>query len=669
MRALRRGPIFIAMSAIYGLLPFDGRRLEDSQLDSMGIALLRHGPDGGGVWKNGVLGMGHRLQAFTPEDLLERQPLVGGAGQMVLVVDGRIDNRPELAAELGISATEVKAMPDSAFVLRAYEKWGTDCPEHLVGTFTFAVADLRENRMLLARSASGERALFYHTTSDTFAFASAPKGLFALPSVPRRIHEQQVADYLAWAPEDPETSFYTGLKTLQAGHSMVVRLDGTVLPQRRFWQPGNGPTTRFARDAEYEDALTALLERVVRDHSRSLTPVGVSMSGGLDSTSVAAVAASQLALKGERLATFTEVPRPGFDGALIDGRYADETPYVEAMARRYPNLDLNLIRTDGCFYLDGIEEFFAAAEGPFRNASNRVWIDAIVRAAVSRNVGVLLTGASGNSTISWSGAGLLPELARAGEWATCWREARATAKRPPRTSAVRLLVRQLLMPALPGALWRAFQRMKMPPDPVFRAGLPWHAYSPIRPEFAKTHRVEERARVRKHDFSFRPKSDSRAARIDAMGRPDLRADILRGQAAVFGVDRRDPTGDQRLVQFCLSLPEDQYQRDGESRRLIRRVMTGRLPAEVLGLKKRGLQAADWLERLRSAQNRVEASLHRFEQSDLASRALDLPRLRGLVKRLPNTGGNARDTMLDYRCVLEFGLMIGSFLVWVESEAH
>ena len=657
------------MSAIYGLLHFDGRRLADSQLDSMSLALLRHGPDGGGVWKNGVLGMGHRLQAFTPEDLLERQPLVGGAGHVVLVVDGRIDNRPELAAELGISAPEVKAMPDSAFVLRAYEKWGTDCPEHLVGTFTFAVVDLRESRMLLARSASGERALFYHTTSDTFAFASAPKGLFALPFVPRRIHEQQVADYLAWVPGEPGSSFYAGLNTLPAGQSIEVRLDGQVMPPRRFWRPDSRPTTRFARDEEYEEALTALLERVVRDHSRSLTPVGVSMSGGLDSTSVAAVAASQLALKGERLATFTEVPRPGFDGAVIDGRYADETPYVEAMARRYPNLDLNLIRTDGSFYLDGLDAFFAGAEAPFGNASNRSWIEAILHAAGSRNVRVLLTGTLGNSTISWSGAGLLAELAQAGKWARCWQEANAEYQRNRGASAVRLLVGRVLMAGLPGPVWGAMQRVKAPHDPMFNGPRPWHAYSPIRAEFAASHRVAERASAKGHDFHRRQKSDVKAGRIDAIAGWGLRADLLRGHAARFGVDKRDPTGDQRMVEFCLSLPDEQYRRNGEPRWLIRRAMDARLPPEVLNARSRGLQAADWLERLRSAQGSVDATLASCERSDLAADALDLPRLRSLAASLQRSGRSANEMMLDYRCVLEFGLMMGSFLVWFESESR
>jgi len=655
------------MSAIYGLIHLDDRQVEEPELGAMTRALLPYGADGGGTWKHGAVGLGQRLRCFTPEDRLERQPLLGAQSQSVLVMDGRLDNRDELAHELGIAPAETRQMPDSAFLLAAYEKWGIGCPERLVGAFTFALCDLRESFVLIARSGMGERSLYYHATPRTFAFASAPKGLFALPFVPRRIHEQTIADYLISAPRETGTSLFAGVSTLPPGHAIVVRREGVTL--REFWRPcPRGKQTRFARDDEYVEAFTALLERVVRDHSRSLTSVGVSMSGGLDSTSVAAVAAGQMAIDGRRLSTFTEVPRAGFEGSIMKGRYADETPYVQAMARKYENLDPDFVCTDGSFYLDGIEDLFDVAEAPFRNASNRVWIEAILREAGGRGVNVLLTGGSGNLTISWPGTGLLPGLAATGHWLRCWREASAAAAKTSGLSALRVLFSQLAMPALPAPLWRTVQRLKAPENPMFRAARPWLAYSPIRPEFAAGQRVDERAQAKAHDFAGRPLFNYSSVRARIIT-GDLRADILRGHAAMFGVDKRDPTGDQRIVEFCLSLPEDQCRRDGETRWLIRRAMQGRLPPEVLNSRARGLQAADWFERLKSARSVVERLLERLAQSELARAALDLDRMRALVAEMDARGRNAEQEMLDYRGVLEFGLMTGSFLVWFESAAE
>src|SRR5437879_6172391 len=115
------------MSAIYGIVNFDRSPVSEADLDPMTRALSAYGPDGGGVWAGGHVGLGQRLMCFTPEDRLERQPLKSPGGEHVLVADARIDNRPELIRELGISGAEAREMPDSAFILRAYAKWGLDC--------------------------------------------------------------------------------------------------------------------------------------------------------------------------------------------------------------------------------------------------------------------------------------------------------------------------------------------------------------------------------------------------------------------------------------------------------------------------------------------------------------------------------------------------------------
>jgi len=654
------------MSAIYGLIHLDGQPAQESELEPMTRALLPFGPDGGGTWLRGGVALGQRLQCFTPEDLLERQPLVGAEGNCVLIADGRIDNRAEVARELGIAAAEAAQLPDSAFILRAWEKWGYDCPARLVGAFAFAVYDLRENVVFLARSGMGERAIYYHQTPRSFAFASAPKGLFALPFVPRAMDEEMFADYLVSAPPMPGRSFYAGIQSLPAGHSMLVR-EGAA--PREFWRPYSGKQTRFSSDAEYPEALAELLERVVADQSRSITPVGVSMSGGLDSASIAAVAARQHAVQGRRLATFTEVPRPGFDGTLIPGRYADETPYVQAIARQYDNLDLNLIRTDGRFYLDGIEEVFENADAPFRNASNRPYIEAIARASGAQGVRVLLVASYGNMTFSWSGSALLRGLAASGQWGRCWREAQKLAARMPGHSPLRLLFGEVAMPLLPDPLWRTIKRFRKPGNPAFRTSRPWLIDSPIRPEFASACHVAERAEQSGHDFFGRPPADSRAVRTRLVSGHNLLADMFRWQRASFGVDKRDPAGDQRIVEFCLSLPEDQFRRDGQSRLLIRRAMQGRLPPEVLNSTRRGLQAADWLDRLRAAQPTVDLTLQRLEKSELARRALDLGRLRRLAADLNRAGSDAERQLWDYRVVLEQGLMAGCFLDWFEAGAQ
>jgi asparagine synthase (glutamine-hydrolysing) len=334
------------------------------------------------------------------------------------------------------------------------------------------------------------------------------------------------------------------------------------------------------------------------------------------------------------------------------------------MARMYDNIELNLIRTDSQFYLQGIDRYFAATETIIYNASNRVWFEAILQESRQQGVRVLLSGSSGNLTISWVGKGLLPQLLRRGRWPRALHEARALALQHNGRSTLRTLIGQGVLPLLPTPLWLVVERMRSRGkscDP------PWKAFSAILPEFARAQRVDERAREKGHDWRYRPISESRFTRNKLIHMSqDLISDAESGYRAQFGVDLRDPTGDERIVGFCLSLPEEQYLRDGMSRRLIRRAMAVRLPTEVLENRMRGLQAADWFERLRAACPEILNELADLEQCQLARNALDLERMRRLVEQISATGGDMDRLFMDYRMILEKGLALGRFLRWFES---
>jgi len=653
------------MSAIFGLFHLNNKPVARQDLDRMRAALTAYGPDGGGIWTEGAVGLGHCLMCFTPEDRFERQPLVHPTGKWVMVFDGRLDNRPELMRKCNIRSAEAVSLPDSVFVQRAFEKWGRDCLRHLIGSFTFALWTPRDNSMFIARSPIHGRPLLYHKTPRSFAFATMPKGLFALPHIPRELDEEVLADYLAWAPHEPDASFYCGIKRLQAGHSLVVQLGG--LKVQKYWEMDLQREIFYPHDDDYVEAFNELFEQVVDAQLRSLTPVGVMMSGGLDSSSVAATAVSLLKPMGKRLAAFTEVPRAGFDGPIVPGRHADETPYVEAIAQFTNNLDLNLIRTDGQFYLDNVSRSFDAAEAPFRNASNRVYWEAILREAQAQAIGVLLTGGQGNLTISWPGNSLLANLIRQGRWIRAIREARALKEKGEASSTSRAFIGRGIMPLLPTSLWDVLERFRRGENRVLKSDPPWQIYSAINPDFAKENKVRERAQKMGFDFRFRPSPDTRTLRLKILPGLGILEGIGPGYNSMFGVDTRDPTVDVRIVEFCLSIPEEQCLRAGTSRWLIRRAMQDRLPSEVLWNKKRGLQAADWFERLYAAQGQVLHELERIERSDLGSRAIDLARLHHLVEQLPKPGSNGKELMQNYRMVLEIGLMTGRFIRWFEEE--
>jgi asparagine synthase (glutamine-hydrolysing) len=649
------------LSAIFGLISPHGGRPPDRALLQMRSALAGHGGDGSSTWTGDGTGLGQELKRVTPEDLAERQPLISRDGRRVLVSDGRIDNRRELSGELGL-AWESPLIPDSAFILAAYERWGEDCPRQLIGSFSFAIWDEERKRLLLARSPFGARPVFYHNAGEFVAFATMPKALFAL-SVPRRLNHQGIADMLVLVPPEPGASLYEGIGSLEPGHLITADRQGCRV--RAFWTPELRRELRLRSDEEYEEAFTELFDRVVADQLRSLNPVGMLLSGGLDSASVAAAAAPLLAKRGERLAAFTGAPMIGFREPDLPGWVLDEAPLAGRVAARHGNVDHFVVRAQGLF-LDDLDRFFDAAEMPYTGTASRVWYEGIMAAAQRRDISVLLTGKSGNYTVSWPGTGLIRSLVGKGRSLQAWREARAQAPTGGVRSTARIYARGGLVSRLPGGVQLAITSRHYD-DPLLNREDWWSPLSPIHPEFAREQRVAERSRARACDRWLLRRVDTPAARLrHLMDDVHHISGINGAYSALYGVDIRDPTGDARIAQFCLSLPEEQCSRQGVSRSLIRRAMADRLPAELVTGTRHGIDTADWFERLSDARATVDEELRLLDRSETARAVLDLPRLRGLADRLDSPPADAYQRMLDYRHVLERGLMAGRFLRWFED---
>src|SRR6202035_30488 len=162
------------------------------------------------------------------------------------------------------------------------------------------------------------------------------------------------------------------------------------LKRFRYWSPAEIAPIELGCDQAYAEGLRERLDVAVRRQTRSAHSVGCLLSGGLDSSSVAALAARALAEKNERLAAFTGVPPRGFDGAVPAGHYADETPYVEAIARAVGNIDVTYVENDRCDDFAELERFFIALEGPVRNPTNFGWMLATLRLARAQGRRVLL---------------------------------------------------------------------------------------------------------------------------------------------------------------------------------------------------------------------------------------------------------------------------------------
>jgi asparagine synthase (glutamine-hydrolysing) len=286
------------------------------------------------------------------------------------------------------------------------------------------------------------------------------------------------------------------------------------------------------------------------------------------------------------------------------------------------------------------------------NLCNAVWSRAILKSAQDRGLAVMLTGQMGNMTISYNGDELLPELLRQGRLlALLVASAKLLRHSERRWTGV---LAQLAGPYAPAWLWqwlnRAYGRMTTDVQ----------EYTAINPQRMATLDVPRLARERDLDLVYRPRTNGFDTRLWVMRRADT-ANYGKGALAGWGVDQRDPTADRRLVEYCLSVPTDQYLKDGVPRALGKQALADRLPEAVINQRFKGYQSADWYEGLTAARGDIAAELDRLAAIPETAGLLNIERLQAMVRDWPNDGWGTQEVIANYRLALLRGVSAGHFL--------
>ncbi len=550
------------MSGICGLFNLDDAPVTEAELRAMTAMLEKRGPDGTGRWYDGLVGFGHTMLATTPESLHEPQPFRHAESGCVITADVRLDYRDELIKLLALEHREF--IGDAELIVESYLKWGEACLDRLYGDFAFAVRDPRNNTLFLARDRFGARPLYYHySREERFVFASDPRAILVLPQVPYAINEGRIADFIVRELEwiDYTSTFYKGILRLPPAHKLTI--SSTGLRVAEYWDPQPGPELGFTTDDDYRDGFLEVFSRAVEERVR--VPglnVGSTLSGGMDSGSIVAVANEVLNERAQQPLRTYSLARPRGSDCLESHRIYATLDHL--------GLSGTQIMTDEADSV--IEKLDADLAEPFDG--QMLFLKAIYEAARNDGVKVVLDGAVGD--IVFNAGTYIRRLLRSGRIRQAWQEIvgrQAYWGLPPSASS---LVRHLggaLAPEVAKALLRGPRRRNQERG-FIKASL-------ISPEFAERINIEGRLeRMRETDSGLQSK-DPALERIRKI-RPCLTAGRERYAriAASAGVEGRDPFTDQRVVNFCSRLPDSQVARYGWPKFLLRKAMRGRLPDEV-----------------------------------------------------------------------------------------
>ncbi len=320
----------LAMCGIAGVLHPDGRPVDRDVLQRMGDSIAHRGPDGEGFHvDDGRPSAGlvsRRLAVIDIEG--GAQPMSIEDGAFTIVYNGEIFNAAELRRELESAGHRFRTRCDTEVVLRGYATWGEDVVQRLNGMWAFAIWERAARRLFVARDRLGVKPLVYAETPDGLVFASEIKALLASGLVERRLDPAALPHYLsAFAVPEPY-SLVAGVRRLRAGH--VLTVDGGGVHEREYWDcaPDGEADRGFSA---YVEEVESLLEDAVRRRMVSDVPIGVLLSGGVDSRTIAAFASRAV---GERLRTFTL----GFDVPGADERGAARAAANALGAEHYEQL-------------------------------------------------------------------------------------------------------------------------------------------------------------------------------------------------------------------------------------------------------------------------------------------------------------------------------------------
>lgn len=575
-------------------------------------ALDGRGPDGADAVRMGPVRLGHQHFWTTPEEVGERQPTVDPEGRWVVAFEGRLDNRQDLLDRLEVVPEDLSPdTSDARLVLAAYERWGERCVEELLGPFALILFDCWSRSLLCARDPLGQRSLFYRAAPDSFVAASEESAVLAHPEVSGALDEETVARYFARRAPRRDAgpgaglasaagrTFFADVRELAPGH--LLRVDSERLVARRFWGPCCLPEPAGRRsDEDWAEELRFVLEQSVEARMRSRSAPWALLSGGLDSSSVAAVGA---ALQGRR----GQGPLRAVSWVFDRLPACDESARIRAVVDRI-GAAWHPVRADDLGPLSDLSAWPLDPSRPEADAFG--WtVDRAYREISDHGGRVALTGYWGNHLCA-GGGGWMGALLREGRVLEALRAGWGRLAAPSRAAA---LGRGL------GALVGRSRVASHDP------WLPW-----LTPETRSLLGPE-------------PDGGGRGGIVALDPALVWAAPVRWRRAARRGIDLRDPLRDRRLVELVHRMPAHQRSRGGWSRYVCRRALAGTLPDAVLWTRdeatlvpffRKGL----WSNR-RAAREILwsrEAVWHRYLRPETVDRLLTSPDAEIPAERLTLT---------------------------------
>ena len=563
----------MVVSGFVGIVTFDGGTVDPQLLRDLTNSLSFRGPDAQDWLCNGQVGFGHTLLQVETGTPLEKQPF-SLDNRLTIVADARIDGRADLIGKLQGKIGTARALslstPSAELIAHAYDVWGEACVEHLMGDFSFAIWDAPRRRLFCARDHFGVKLLYYSHIGSSIFISNTLGCLLRHPAVSNRLNDSAIADFLLFdMNQDPNTTSFVDIQRLPPACTLTAE-QGSV-SMRRYWELSVTTPIHYARDEEYIERFRELLDTAVADRLRTKT-VGVLMSGGLDSSTIAASAQQVLARNGDvgGLRAYTEV----FDNLIRH----EERHYATLVAEKL-KIPIQFLENDGYRVFDAADHPGNSTPQPIHSPLARAGLDQFRRVATHSRV--VLTGDGADPVLSARISVHFRELVGSRQFSRALCDAARYFSAEGRLSRLYL-----------GTRWRLLMASVSQNSEAY----PGWLEEGLEKRLGLRDRWESLNQVKANSTAVRPEAYDSI--VDSTW-PDIFEGFDAGSTGI-PVEARYPFFDLRLVSFLLALPRLPWCCD---KQLLREAGRGILPEAVRLRRKSPLQSDPLIAHL----SRQEAS--------------------------------------------------------------
>lgn len=555
------------MSAIFGIIDFEGRPLKEEWIKSMQADLAHRGPDGQGLYREPSVALGHMLLQVTPESIYDKSPYEEDG--LVITANARLDEREAIMDRIGTPPSERDKITDPLLLLRSFKKFGKDFVKDIYGDFAFAIWDKNKRELFCARDHIGVKPFLYYFQDNRFIFSTEIRSIIKLPFITTFIDIKYLIDRSVCYRDRLSDTTWKNVIRLNAASSLLANKNNIL--NTKFWRPKYKRNNKLKSMLRCTKELLITFDKVLNDHTRCIGNIGVPLSGGLDSSSIACLVAKKFANNEKQVYSVSSV----LNYESNPSNETDEIEYINEVINKEKNIKPSFVFHSNLKFEENLDHLF---ERHYSTFNLFFYVDeAIAEKFRSLSVKRVLSGHMGDMTTSNRTINPLIHLLLSAKFRTFYclfKKLKGNSK----YSFFQFIKINIVSPLLPHYIRRSFYQYKKIVTSLVENDLPLLLSSE-----EKTKLVRAIIEEKKADILSRFKISSQLWDTDV----DYFLEEEDTGTSYYQVEYSYPLVDRRIIEFLLQVPVEHFNACGYSRGLIRKTMEGILPEKVRNRENKG----------------------------------------------------------------------------------